>query len=137
MTVWDWSKKVVLFKDGVRWTLNSCSFSPDGRLLVAAGEGGELKVYKVTPQGDPVRVERGEGSELYPGATDALVFSPDGKRLFAPGSDQIRVWEVPGWRKGPILKGRCLALSRDGKTMAIGDYRRGIVEFGPVSKIAR
>ncbi len=137
VTVLDLSTKVVLFKDEVRWALDCCCFSPGGLLLVSAGEGGVLKLYKVTTQDKQVRVEKQEDSPRYRDPTYSLVFSPDGKQLLAVGSNEVHVWEVAGWRKIAALKGNCVAVSRDGKVIAVGDSRRGIVEVGEAIKLLK
>ena len=117
--------------------LECCRFSPDGRLLVAAGEGGVLKLYGAAAQDKRVRVEKQNDSPWYPGAASSLAFLPDGKRLFAAGYNRTQVWEVDGWRRTTGVRGNCVAVSHDGKTVALGDYRRGIVEVGEAIKLLR
>jgi WD40 repeat protein len=137
VTVWDLSTKAVLFKDEVRWVLECCRFSPDGRHLVAAGEGGRLKLYKVTTEDEQVRVEKQKDSSRYEGSTYSLLFSPAGEELLAVGFNQVHVWEVAGWQESAALKGNCVAVSRDGKMIAVGDQKRGIVEVGELSKLLK
>lgn len=136
LTVWDLSTKSILFEDEIRWLLESCSFSPCGSLLVAAGEGGVLKLYKVTTQGKRARLEKQE-DRGYLNATYGLVFSQQGKELFAVSKYEIVVWDPAGWRKKATLKGNCVAMSRDGKLIAIGQWERGIIKVGELSEFLR
>jgi RNA polymerase sigma factor (sigma-70 family) len=67
------------------------AFSPDGRTLAAAEEGGGLVLYE-TATGQPRR--RLEG---HAGKTQAVTFTADGKRLVSIGSDLTAlVWDATG-----------------------------------------
>lgn len=136
LTVWDVRAKSILFKDSIGWVLNSCNFSPDGSLLVAAGEGGVVKVYKLRTQDKQVRVEK-QKDRGYLDAIFALVFPPDGKKLLLVGQNRIHVWDPVSWRRMASLKGNSVAISRDGKLVAIGGIRHGMVEVGDAIKLVK
>lgn len=107
--------------DGVR----SLGFSPDGRLLAAAGRYGDLAVWDAATGKDYWRTG-GQGQVLAP-----AVFSPDG-RLLAVASrtaDEegaiIRLWEVASGQVRRTFTGRfgpvtSLAFSPDGRVLAAG-----------------
>jgi WD40 repeat protein len=70
------------------------------------------------------------------GSVNALVFAPDGKRLFAAGGEagrfgEVREWNVPDGSLIRTLEGHkdaiyALALSPDGQTLATGSYDQKI-----------
>jgi WD40 repeat protein len=95
------------------------SVSPDERLCVAIGIGGDVVCRNLTNESNPkVDLDVLE-------AADAC-FSPDGK-LFAVASAMgyARVWETATWREVATLRGHLLgvhsaAFSGDGKRLATG-----------------
>jgi WD40 repeat protein len=72
------------------WDVQGCAFSPDGRLLVAGGEEGRLRLHEVTTGKEVLRWQGHDGFDVR-----AVTFSPDG-RLFATGSQDgtILLWDL-------------------------------------------
>jgi WD40 repeat protein len=71
--------------------INSVAFSPDGKLVVAAG-GDHTALLLDAASGNPVRVLRGHGD-----AVVRAVFSPDSKTVLTLGGGNdltVRLWEV-------------------------------------------
>lgn len=103
------------------------SFSPDGRLLAAAG-GKEVRIWDMATK-RPHRTLRGERSRGSLGNCFAVAFSPDGRELVVGVDDysavgSIRVYDtqnldeikqVVGGHNVPVRK---LAFSRDGRYLA-------------------
>ena len=98
--------------------LNTAIFSPDGSLVVTAGEGGEARVFRV-PTGRPVRTLTHQGRIF-----DAA-FSPDGRTIATAGGDgTVVVWDTgTGARRLTLPHGgtvRTVDFSRDGRLLATG-----------------
>ncbi len=107
----------------------SVAFSPDGRILAAAG-------YHMDKLVGIYDVETGRRLQALPGHTEwetyATAFSPDGKLLASTGADrQILVWDLATGKlrhrlatQGPFISS--LAFSPDGATLAGGGEDRAI-----------
>ncbi|HEX2915392.1 MAG TPA: WD40 repeat domain-containing protein [Chloroflexia bacterium] len=106
--------------------LKSVGFSPDGKLVAAAG-GNEhynenhVKVWEVASGKEVVTISG------HSGPVEALAFSPDGKSLFSASSDRtVRQWEIPSGKRLATFKGLppdffefyALAVSPDGQRVA-------------------
>ncbi|PYS70051.1 MAG: hypothetical protein DMF69_14870, partial [Acidobacteria bacterium] len=103
------------------------SFSPDGKQIAFAWNGGEgevLDVYvRLVGTGEPVRLTRGEKDALFP------LFFPDGKHVayFRSFPETSVIYEVPalGGAERKIAEvrsgGTSFSLSPDGKTIAVAD----------------
>ncbi|MBM2614506.1 hypothetical protein JIG36_02910 [Actinoplanes sp. LDG1-06] len=90
-------------------------FSPDGKLLAAAGEDGAIRVWPTDRKADPVKltgiVER----------TSTVSFSPDGRMIAGIGTDgSVRLWNTDGSGEALALDhldARQLAFSADGRRL--------------------
>ena len=113
-----WPKPTVLVPRGR--TVYGVDFSPDGRFVATAGQGGA----RVVPIGG------GTAKTLVPRKLVTSVrFSPDGRFVVAATADgRVRVWRVAGWRElasrarvRPYLQARA-AFSDDGRFLVAGGY---------------
>ena len=105
------------------------AFSPDNRLLAAAGGNNSVKVWEVA-NGHEVQTLTGGGQASFMGAFGVtfVAFSSDGKKLVTI-SDAVRVWDTTSWREsltlqisdinaGGLTGGGGAALSADGNQLA-------------------
>ncbi|MGB8507107.1 MAG: caspase family protein [Pyrinomonadaceae bacterium] len=100
--------------------LFAIAFSPDSKTLAIGGtQGKTLKLWNVT-SGRVVREISSENATL---GHVGLAFTPDGKNLATLSSEEARLWNVAtgiSVRAFDVTNGQTLALSPDGKTLAIG-----------------
>ena len=102
--------------------VRAVAFSPDGKLLAAAGgnpsQFGEVKIYNVS-DGKELTNIRGHRDNIF-----ALAFSPDGKTIATCSYDKmIKLWEVASGKEIKNLKDHtdavfAVAFSPDGKRLA-------------------
>ncbi len=124
------SRKVVAALDGHVDVVRSLAFSPDGRLLAAAGglpaRKGELKVWDVEKR-EAIRTVEAHTDNIY-----SVAFSPDGKTIATAGYDKIaKLWDAATGQETATLKDHTdgifvLAFSPDGKRLATGSADRTI-----------
>ncbi|HML22978.1 MAG TPA: c-type cytochrome [Aggregatilinea sp.] len=96
------------------------AFNPDGTILAAGDDAGEIKLWNVA-NGTVIRALQGHTDYVR-----SVAFSPDGTRL-ASGSDDatVRVWDVTSGMQSLLLQGhtdyiRSVAWSPDGARLASG-----------------
>ncbi len=103
------------------------AFSPDGRMLVSAGEDGRLILWDVQRRHALAPLT---GHNL---GVLAAAFSPDGRLLASGGYDRrIRLWDVPKRSSLRAAQGhrgliRSIAFSPDGGTLASAGHDRTIL----------
>lgn len=93
--IWEVSsgKELMVLQGHTQGVLDA-SFSPDGKLVVTAGEDGTTRLWETTT-GKEVRSLKG-----HTGVVNSARFSPDGRFLVTAGEDgTIRLWEVATLRE--------------------------------------
>jgi RNA polymerase sigma factor (sigma-70 family) len=114
----------------IKGFINAVAFSPDGKLLAAAGDPmvaapaadrhGEICIWDFETAKEKSRLRGHEHG------VSSLAFSPDGKTVASTGSDQhIRVWDVASAKElGSVQASRSLlhsvAFAPDGRGLASG-----------------
>ncbi|WP_372455651.1 WD40 repeat domain-containing protein [Sphaerisporangium fuscum] len=94
------------------------SFSPDGRLLATAGDGGTVQLWDVA-----AGRRLGPAINLYGSAILSLAFTPDGSTLYAAD-------EAGGVHEYPVAPERIAAqvCARVGHTLSEQDWRTYLPE---------
>ena len=102
--------------------VRAVAFSPDGKLLAAAGgnpsQFGEVKIYNVADSKELISI-RGHRDNIF-----ALAFSPDGKIIATCSYDKmVKLWDVAAGTELKNLKDHtdavfAIAFSPDGKYLA-------------------
>jgi len=106
--------------------VNTCRFSPDGRRIVTGSRDRTLKLWDA---GDGVEIMTFEGHKA---SIAACGFLPDGQHVVSLSWDQsVHVWDT---ESGEIVAryilptgARSLAISPDGRTIAIGDFLGAVI----------
>ena len=101
----------------------SVAFSPDGRILASAHQGGDVVLWDAR-DGRQLGLLKGHRDQV-----DQVVFSPDGRSLATAGKDKtVKLWSLATRRqtaratlKGDLTPVWSVAYSPDGKTLAVAD----------------
>jgi WD40 repeat protein len=112
-----------------RKPINSLAYSPDGRLIAAAGYGS-VEILSASAK-TPVQTLSGLS-----GNVNAIGFSGEGSTLFAAAGEpglfgELTLWNTADWTRRQTLRGHrdallTAALSPDGKLAATGSYDQSI-----------
>jgi WD40 repeat protein/beta-lactamase regulating signal transducer with metallopeptidase domain len=111
---------------GPRTPLFAVAYSPDEKLLAAAGEDKLIRVWDLSTR--QMRAALTGHSDLIA----ALAFSPDSKTLASAGYDHtVKLWDVATGKERATCTGHTnwvtsLAFSPDGKTLASGGFERAV-----------
>jgi WD40 repeat protein len=113
------------------------AFSPDGKLLAAAGgnpgQFGEIKLWSVADKRELLSI-RGHRDNIF-----AIAFSPDGKLLASCSYDRlVKLWDAATGKEVRNLKDHtdavfAVAFSPDGKLLASASADRTIKIWNPVT----
>ena len=79
------------------------AFSPDNRLLAAAGSSNSVKVWDLTNGHEVQTLTGGQSSFMAALGVTYVAFSADGKKLVTI-SDAIRVWDTSSWREAVTVE---------------------------------
>jgi WD40 repeat protein/uncharacterized caspase-like protein len=104
------------------------AFSPDSRLLAAAGGNNSVKVWEIANGREVQTLTGGQASFMNAFGFTYIAFSADGKKLVAI-SDAVRVWDTSSWKEtvslqmsdinpSGLMGGVGGALSADGNQLA-------------------
>lgn len=131
------NKQVITTLGGHAQEVRAVAFSPDGKLLAAAGglpaRGGEVKIWDVEKRAE-LRTIHGHGDCIY-----SVAFSPDGKTLATASYDKlIKIWDVESGKEVRTLKDHidsvyALAFAPDGKRLVSAAADRSVKVWDPAS----
>jgi WD40 repeat protein len=108
-------------------SVNSASFSPDGRRLVSAYDDGTIRVWDTSSGRESfvVRISTpDERNNPFSSNVMSVAFSPDGQRIVSASTDKtVRVWSVSRMVQIATLRGHessvhSVAYSPDGRRIA-------------------
>ena len=127
------TSKTLATLEGPAETVRAVAFSPNGKLLAAAGGLPARKGEVVVFENDKVlRTITGHADCIY-----AVTFSPDGKTLATAGYDKlIKLWDVETGKEIRTLKDHidaiyALAFTPDGKRLISGAADRTVKIWNP------
>ncbi|XQQ06435.1 MAG: NACHT domain-containing protein [Leptolyngbya sp. IPPAS B-1204] len=97
------------------------AFNPNGTLLATGGSDGEICLWQVADNYQPLFILKEHSGWIY-----SIIFSPDGHLMISGSGDKtIRLWDIRTGQCINTLYGhqdwvKCIALSSNGQTLASG-----------------
>jgi WD40 repeat protein len=115
-------------------SVTAVAVSPDGNVL-AVGSGGQEGIIWLVDPATGKEIGKLVGQQNW---VMALSFSADGRTLASQHGNTICLWEVQAGKKLRTIEGGAsgqdnIALAPDGKTVAQGDFFRGVVHLWDVA----
>jgi WD40 repeat protein len=106
--------------------ITGMQFSPDGRFFASISYGAGARLWSSTT----LKLVAYFEDRPNWGAGPSIAFSPD-SRLFAIGSDRVKIWNLVDKKELAILEGHkgpimCVCFSPDGRTLATGSIDHSV-----------
>jgi uncharacterized protein (TIGR03067 family) len=118
--LWDIAARKELWSAKSPSIISAVAFSPGGTTLAAAEADGTVRLREAS-SGWGLEILRGHDGPVY-----TVAFAPNGQTLASSGSDHVvRIWRIgtkqllESFDSGYTELVKCLAFSRDGKTLAV------------------
>jgi WD40 repeat protein len=120
--IWDFATRkqhAVLAGHPGRMGIGGLAFAPDSKALAVSCGDGSLKLWTVSTGKELATITKAGGGRL--------AFAPDGKTLFGVAENEITLTDVAKGKvrdrwKFPGTQARALALSKDGRLLAVAGY---------------
>jgi WD40 repeat protein len=112
---------------------SNVTFSPDSTLVAITGDSNGRILLHETATGTLAGTLTG-----HPNKVDRPIFTPDGKALISAGDDpSVRLWDVADRKQLVLVTGySTVALSHDGRVLAIGSVTISILDLTPRPRAA-
>ncbi|HEY7425135.1 MAG TPA: WD40 repeat domain-containing protein [Gemmataceae bacterium] len=130
--IWEWTRgrQIAALREGGEMWRWACVFAPDGKRLAWAGFDGNIRIWNLAGRKETPFLEG------HRGGIGLFALRPDGKALVTTDlAGTVRLWDTASGRVSraiPLVERHpadCLAFSRDGHRLILGDYRSTLTEM--------